>query len=87
MGLDGPPVNRASITDAPREFANYGQDARRGYFDDQEFGNMLRVVVAGGVPQESLQPALRLLVARNRYEEIPVSGYGLSLPADSSARQ
>ena len=44
-----------------REFANYSQDARRGYFDDLEFGNMLRVV-AGGLPQESVQPALRLLV-------------------------
>lgn len=44
-----------------RGFANYSQDARRGYFDDLEFGNMLRVV-AGGLPQESVQPALRLLV-------------------------
>ena len=44
-----------------REFANYSQDARRGYFDDLEFGNMLRTV-AGGLPQESVQPALRLVV-------------------------
>jgi len=44
-----------------RELATYSQDTRRGYFDDLEFGNMLRVV-ADSLPRESVQPAVRVLV-------------------------
>jgi hypothetical protein len=44
-----------------KEFANYSRDPRRGYFDDLDFGNMLQVV-AGGLPPETVQPALRTLV-------------------------
>jgi hypothetical protein len=44
-----------------REVARYSQDTRRTYFDDLEFGNMLQVV-AGGLPTESVQPAVRMLV-------------------------
>jgi hypothetical protein len=41
-------------------FARYRQNAG-GYFDDFEFGKMLQVL-AGGLPFDSVQPALRLLV-------------------------
>lgn len=44
-----------------RQFANYSQDNRRGYYDDLEFARMLQVV-AGGLPKESIRPAVRLLV-------------------------
>ncbi|MGB9464582.1 MAG: hypothetical protein WBR10_05675 [Candidatus Acidiferrum sp.] len=41
-------------------FARYSQNAHR-YFDDLEFGKMLQVL-AGGLPLDSVKPALRLLV-------------------------
>jgi hypothetical protein len=41
-------------------FARYSQNAH-GYFDDFQFGSMLEVF-AGGLPFDSVQPALRLLV-------------------------
>jgi hypothetical protein len=41
-------------------FARYRQNAG-GYFDDFEFGKMLQVL-AGGLPFDSVQPAVRLLV-------------------------
>jgi hypothetical protein len=41
-------------------FARYSQNAH-GYFDDFEFGKMLQVL-AGGLPFDSVQPALRMLV-------------------------
>ena len=41
-------------------FARYSQSHRR-YLDDSEFGRMLDVL-AGGLPFDSVQPALRLLV-------------------------
>ena len=41
-------------------FARYSQ-APRTYFDDYEFGGMLQAL-AGGLPLDSVQPALRLLV-------------------------
>jgi hypothetical protein len=41
-------------------FARYRQNAR-GYFDDFQFGRMLEVL-SGGLPFDSIQPALRLLV-------------------------
>jgi hypothetical protein len=47
-----------SVFDAA--FARYSQNAR-GYFDDLEFGTMLQVL-AGGLPLDSVQPALRMLV-------------------------
>src|SRR5258708_13199306 len=41
-------------------FARYSQNAHP-YFDDFEFGEMLQVL-AGGLPFDSVQPALRMLV-------------------------
>jgi hypothetical protein len=41
-------------------FARYRQNTR-GYFDDFQFGEMLQVL-SGGLPLDSIQPALRLLV-------------------------
>jgi hypothetical protein len=41
-------------------FARYRQNTR-GYFDDFQFGEMLQVF-SGGLPFDSVQPALRLLV-------------------------
>jgi hypothetical protein len=41
-------------------FARYSRNTH-GYFDDFEFGEMLRVL-AGGLPFDSVQPALRMLV-------------------------
>ena len=41
-------------------FARYSQNAH-GYIDDFEFGKMLQVL-AGGLPFDSVQPALRMLV-------------------------
>src|SRR6266446_6325691 len=41
-------------------FARYGQDPHT-YYDDFDFGRMLDVL-AGGLPFDSVQPALRLLV-------------------------
>jgi len=41
-------------------FARYSQNAH-AYFDDFEFGKMLQVL-AGGLPFDSVQPALRMLV-------------------------
>jgi len=41
-------------------FARYRQNTR-GYFDDFQFGRMLEVL-SGGLPFDSIQPALRLLV-------------------------
>jgi len=41
-------------------FARYSQNAH-GYLDDLEFGKMLQVL-AGGLPLDSVQPALRMLV-------------------------
>jgi hypothetical protein len=41
-------------------FARYSQNAH-GYFDDFQFGRMLDVL-AGGLPLDSVQPALRVLV-------------------------
>jgi hypothetical protein len=41
-------------------FARYRQNTR-GYFDDFQFGEMLKVL-SGGLPFDSVQPALRLLV-------------------------
>ncbi len=41
-------------------FARYSQNAH-GYHDDMEFGKMLQVL-AGGLPMDSVQPALRMLV-------------------------
>jgi len=41
-------------------FARYRQNAQ-GYFDDVEFGRMLQEL-AGGLPLDSIQPALRTLV-------------------------
>jgi len=43
-----------------KAFARYSQNAH-GYFDDMEFGRMLQVL-AGGLPLDTVQPALRLLV-------------------------
>lgn len=41
-------------------FARYSRSPH-GFFDDMEFGGMLQVL-AGGLPLESVQPALRMLV-------------------------
>lgn len=43
-----------------RAFERYSEGSR-GYFDDYEFGRML-LEASGGIPHESVKPALRLLV-------------------------
>ena len=59
-GSDNPRAIRILESVFHPAFARYSQ-APRTYFDDYEFGRMLQVL-AGGLPFDSVQPALRVLV-------------------------
>jgi hypothetical protein len=59
-GNDNPRAIRLLDSVFQPAFARYSQ-APRTYFDDYEFGGMLQVL-AGGLPFDSVQPALHLLV-------------------------
>ena len=59
-GNDNPRAVRILQSIFQPAFARYNQ-APRNYFDDCEFGRMLQVL-AGGLPFDSLQPALHMLV-------------------------
>ncbi len=59
-GSDNPRAIRILESVFQPAFAGYRQ-APRTYFDDYEFGRMLHVL-AGGLPFDSVQPALRMLV-------------------------
>jgi len=59
-GNDNPRAIRLLESVFQPAFARYSQ-APRTYFDDYEFGGMLQVL-AGGLPFDSVQPALHLLV-------------------------
>jgi hypothetical protein len=59
-GHDNPRAIRLLESVFQPAFARYSQ-APRTYFDDYEFGGMLQVL-AGGLPFDSVQPALHLLV-------------------------
>jgi hypothetical protein len=59
-GNDNPHAIRVLESVFQPAFARYGQ-APRTYFDDYEFGGMLQAL-AGGLPFDSVQPALHVLV-------------------------
>jgi hypothetical protein len=59
-GNDNPRAIRILESVFRPAFARYSQ-APRTYFDDYEFGEMLQVL-AGGLPFDSVQPALRMLI-------------------------
>lgn len=73
-----------------RAYQRYSEGSR-SYFDDYEFGGMLQEV-SGGLPHESMQPALRLLVKnllatdtrKYRFEAEVYTADGMSAKADNA---